>query len=156
MELLIVMVIVTVLVTIAVPKYKATMERGRGMEAINNAQAVSDAVNAHYIQNYTGSYASKEDLCLYAVGSSNCRNVMAGSGMAHVTHSDFFTHPEITIEGGKAIVSLERNGSNEAKKYTIIFVNKDGETAERYCTGNQTYCNVLGASRNRSGGGWSF
>ena len=48
-ELLIVMVLVGILVTIALPKYRASMERGRATEGITNLKAASDAVNAQYI-----------------------------------------------------------------------------------------------------------
>ena len=48
-ELLIVMVVVGILVTIALPKYNASLERGRSMEAITNLKAASEAVNARYI-----------------------------------------------------------------------------------------------------------
>ena len=50
-ELLIVMVIVGVLVTVSLPKYRASMERGRATEGINNVRAISDAVNAKYVMN---------------------------------------------------------------------------------------------------------
>ena len=48
-ELLIVMVVVGVLVTVSLPKYRASMERGRAMEAIANLRAASDFVNAQYV-----------------------------------------------------------------------------------------------------------
>ena len=50
-ELLIVMVLVGVLVTIVLPKYYISMERGRALEGINNLRAASDFVNTRYIIN---------------------------------------------------------------------------------------------------------
>lgn len=50
-ELLIVMVLVGVLVTVALPKYYSSMERGRVLEAVNNLRAASDAINAAYVMN---------------------------------------------------------------------------------------------------------
>lgn len=48
-ELLIVMVIVGILVTIALPKYNASLERARAQEGIANIKAASDMVNARYV-----------------------------------------------------------------------------------------------------------
>ena len=42
-ELLIVMVVVSILVTVALPAYKTSMEKGRALEAMANAAAVSEA-----------------------------------------------------------------------------------------------------------------
>ena len=48
-ELLIVMVVVGILVTVALPKYYSSMERGRALEGISNLRAASDFVNAKYV-----------------------------------------------------------------------------------------------------------
>ena len=45
------MVVVTILVTVALPAYKTSMEKGRATEGIANAAAVSEAMNAFYIRN---------------------------------------------------------------------------------------------------------
>lgn len=50
-ELLIVMVIVGILVTVALPKYNASLERARAMEAIANLKAASDVINSRYVMN---------------------------------------------------------------------------------------------------------
>ena len=153
MELLIVMVIVTIFVTIALPKYKAAMERGRGMEAIANAQAVSDAINTYYIV-HENSNGNKSSLCQYALGSNNCQTL--DNGAAALARNTFFDLPDISVEGDKITVSVARNGLSEDKTYTIFFVSQNGEVIERYCTGYQAYCNILGAGKTRSGGGWNF
>ena len=50
-ELLIVMVIVGTLVTLALPKYQAALERGRAQEGLANLKAASDLINANYVLN---------------------------------------------------------------------------------------------------------
>ena len=61
-ELLVIMVIVTILVTIALPKYKTAMEKGRALEGIANAASWSEAVNAYYVRNYN-SYGCDSESC---------------------------------------------------------------------------------------------
>ena len=48
-ELLIVIVIVGILVTIAMPKYQAAMECGRAQEGLANLKAASEVINAQYV-----------------------------------------------------------------------------------------------------------
>ena len=50
-ELLIVMVIVVVLVTVALPKYNAALERARAQEGISNIKAAVDVLNTRYVMN---------------------------------------------------------------------------------------------------------
>ncbi|MBO7191064.1 MAG: prepilin-type N-terminal cleavage/methylation domain-containing protein [Elusimicrobiaceae bacterium] len=50
-ELLIVMVIVAVLVTVALPKYNAALERARAREGIANIKAGIDVLNTRYVMN---------------------------------------------------------------------------------------------------------
>ena len=50
-ELLIVMVILGILVTVALPKYNASLERGRAMEALANLKAASGVMNTRYLIN---------------------------------------------------------------------------------------------------------
>ena len=60
-ELLVVMVVVTVLVTVALPKYKVAMEKGRGLEGFRNAAALSDGLNAFYVRQgntYSDAYSA--------------------------------------------------------------------------------------------------
>lgn len=151
-ELLVVMVIVTILVTIAVPKYKGAMERGRGLEALANVASVSDAVNAYYIT-HDNSYGIRKALCTYSLGSEDCSS--DNYGVAGITTSQHFTTPNILIGLSTVDVSSERMNLGD-KNYTITFANKDGEVYERYCSGYERYCNLLGASKVRAAGGWNF
>ena len=69
-ELLIVMVVVTILVTVALPAYKTSMEKGRATEGIANAAAVSEAMNAFYIRN-GNSYGSASTLKTFVLNPEN-------------------------------------------------------------------------------------
>ena len=144
LELLIVMIIVGVLVTVALPKYQTAMEKGRGMEAIQNAAAISDAANVYYVknQNSYGSAAFGRD------GSTFVRDV------ANVTSTAKYFNSSYDWDDSQVAVTLTRTGIS--RSYSIVFVNKDGEVVERYCTGDERYCKALGASAARSGGGWNF
>lgn len=154
-ELLIIMVIVAILVTMALPRYKAAMEKGRGLEGIAAGAAISDAINLYYVKNYNSYGSSWKTLCVYALGDPDCypyQGVAATTG----TLATNFGSPSISVEStGKATVQLSRLNLG-AKQYKLFFVNEAGETTERYCTGYQKYCNILGATTARSGGGWSF
>ena len=165
-ELIIVMVIVTILVTIAVPKYKGAMERGRGLELIANGQAVSDAVNAYYVvkgNTYNPNNLEDTDniehaLCDYAVGEPVCLLNTSPVGVAGITKSDNY---QLSIDATTATaprVDVQRINLG-SKNYTLHFVNENGETTERYCTGYEKYCNILGADQQVTRNGstaWLF
>ncbi len=128
-ELLIIMVIVGVLVTVALPKYKVAMERGRGLEGLANAAAVSEAANVYFVRNgnsYTGLTTS---------------GFLETAGKTKIKH---FKDPTATVSasGADVTVSVVRNGN----LYTISFVNTDGEIVSRSCSGNVKYCKALGTS----------
>ncbi|MBO7237742.1 MAG: prepilin-type N-terminal cleavage/methylation domain-containing protein [Elusimicrobiaceae bacterium] len=154
-ELLVVIVIVGILVTVALPKYKTAMEKGRGLEAIANAAAVSDALNVYYVRNYN-TYAktnnSAEDAADYAL-----RN-------AQTTTNRFFNpivKNDISVSGTTAIVTVTRRDGIGAKSYKIVFKNENGEVTERYCicvsgNGCQRYCQAMGATTAHTGGGWNL
>ena len=136
-ELLIVMVVVTVLVTLGVPAYKTSMEKGRALEGMANAASVSEAVNAYYIRN-GNSYGTANDLTLFALGNT------AEGGAAGITASKFFNAPTIAVSGGTVTVSIKRS----TNAYTIQFTNANGATTGRSCTGDtdagRRYCKAIG------------
>ncbi len=144
LELLIVMVIVGVLVTMALPKYQTAIEKGRGMEAIQNAAALSEAANVYYVKN-NNSYG---DPSYGRTGSVFMQDV------ANTTSTSKYFTPSYTWTASQVSVTLARSGIS--RSYSIVFVNKDGEVEERYCSGDERYCKALGASTARSGGGWNF
>ena len=117
-ELLIVMVIVGVLVTVSLPKYRASMERGRATEGINNVRAISDAVNAKYVMN-ENSYS--------LAGLTDSNGNVTGVDM---TKSVNFSTPKMTLSDATVTVTTTRTGS-----YTLTATNQNGELISIECTG---------------------
>lgn len=125
-ELLIVMVVVAVLVSVALPKYYASMERGRSVEGINNLRAVSDAANAQYILN-GNSYPS-------FLFSSNAQNV------ADITKSQYFTTPTISGASNALYVASGRTDGS----YALRAFNSQGELQYIQCSGPADVCLNIG------------
>ena len=134
-ELLIVMVVLGILVTIALPKYRSSLERGRAMEGINNLRAASDAVNARYVMD-ENSYA----------------NVKAKDiAMGNLAKSRSFTAPSLgTVSTTATTISLTREGG----EYSLSAYNTDGELKYITCTGDTELCQAIGAEY--SGGSYIF
>ncbi len=141
-ELLIVMVIVAVMITVALPQYKVAMEKGRAMEGLHNVQAMSEAANVAYIKNYNA-YPSEVDNNLYAGTQSKFFNISVNRKSAS----------ELDVNAVRS--NLGDNG------YTISFTNKDGEITTRSCSSSsnmgQRYCKTLGIDQQTvpSSGGTS-
>ena len=133
-ELLIVMVIVGVLVTVSLPKYRASMERGRATEGINNVRAISDAVNAKYVMN-ENSYS--------LAGLTDSNGNVTGVDM---TKSVNFSTPKMTLSDSKVTVTTTRTGS-----YTLTATNQNGELISIECTGDAETCQTIGMEKNSSG-----
>ena len=133
-ELLIVMVVVSLLVTIAVPAYKTSMEKGRGLEGIANAQAVTDAINTFYIKNGNNYGSGLEALKEFVLGT------FEDGGAAGITQSKYFEAPD--IGGGSSTVNVVLARSTGA--YTLTYTSSNGMLTSRRCTGNTRYCKALG------------
>ena len=133
-ELLIVMVIVGVLVTVSLPKYRASMERGRATEGINNVRAISDAVNAKYVMN-ENSYS--------LAGLTDSNGNVTGADM---TKSVNFSTTKIPLSSGTVTVTTTRTGS-----YTLTATNQNGELISIECTGDAETCQNIGMEKNSSG-----
>ena len=133
-ELLIVMVIVGVLVTVSLPKYRASMERGRATEGINNVRAISDAVNAKYVMN-ENSYS--------LAGLTDSNGNVTGVDMTKSVH---FSTPKMTLSSGTVTVTTTRTGS-----YTLTAINQNGELISIECTGDSETCQNIGMEKNSSG-----
>ncbi len=147
-ELLIIMVVVGVLVTVALPQYKTSLEKGRGLEGVATAAALSDAANVYYIKNYNSYSASHTDnaLGLQAYVQRN----------AAVTKNNYFELESLTATTTDVTIKVIRTGLSSAKTYTIVFVNNGGEVIAKYCTGYKAYCNAIGAVKERASGEWDF
>ncbi|MGN0016430.1 MAG: type IV pilin protein [Candidatus Avelusimicrobium sp.] len=116
-ELLIVMVLVGVLVTVALPKYYSSMERGRAMEGINNLRAASDLVNSRYIMN-DNSYPAASS---YTSG---------GKLTGDFTKSVYFSTPMVTSSSAGTVEIIIVRESGE---YTLKATNSDGELKYMTC-----------------------
>ena len=125
-ELLIVMVIVGVLVTIALPKYYASMERGRAVEGINNLRAISDAANAQYLLN-GNAYPN-------FLFSSSAQDV------ADITKSQYFGAPQITGTSSELrVLSVRLDDS-----YHLLAYNSGGKLMYIQCVGQEATCLNIG------------
>lgn len=105
-ELLIVMVIVGTLVTVALPKYQASLERGRAQEAFANLKAASDFLNTQYVLN-GNSYSGLRAKLLNNDGTFADRD--------EFTKSRFFSAPV-----------WDRNDANPGDAHQIIIVVREG------------------------------
>ena len=133
-ELLIVMVVVTILVTIALPSYKTAMEKGRGLEAMANMQAYMDAANVFYIKN-GNSYGSDGGTIMLSFIKGKDRDGIAGT-----VKSKFFNEPTFIVSSGKVEIRLQRS----TKTYTLKYISENGMISSRTCTGLVRYCRALG------------
>ena len=137
-ELLIVMVIVGVLVTVALPKYRASMERGRATEGITNLKAASDWINTQYIL-HDGTYP--DNMGFLEINGEESQTVFG-----HASRSVYFTAPVLADSCPDADKCLQtsRKQGNEIY-YTLTAYNKDGELIKITCTGTEkALCENLG------------
>lgn len=141
-ELLIVMVLVGVLVTVALPKYYASMERGRSVEGVNNLRAASDYVNARYIMNGN----SYSDVASYSSG---------GKLLGDFTKSVYFSSPAVLPGSTSRMVQIET--SRESNEFVLRATNVDGELKEIECipgaadlADNQKLCESIGFDKSGS------
>lgn len=135
-ELLIVMVIVGVLATIAIPKYRTTLEHGRAVEGINNLKAASDAINAHYVLN-ENNYKN------HAAVTDN-----AGVILGDFTKSVYFSKPQFVNDSSQDIVIQRENND-----YKLTAHNVDGEMKYITCvkvSGPDTVCEEAGFEKSGS------
>ena len=130
-ELLIVMVLVGILVTIALPKYRASMERGRATEGITNLKAASDAVNAQYIidgnQYVTGNLSNTE---------------------GDYTKPQYFTTPVLSSSSSSVV---EFTTTREGNSYTLTARNENGTLLYITCAGDTEKCQEAGAEQGGNG-----
>ena len=137
-ELLIVMVVVTILVTVALPAYKTSMEKGRATEGIANAAAVSEAMNAFYIRN-GNSYGTDESLKTFVLGN------IADGGVAGITQSKNFDDSDISFFNRNRVnVTMFR----KTGAYSITYTSEYGRVTSRTCSGStpagRKYCKAIG------------
>ena len=130
-ELLIVMVIVGTLVTVALPKYQRSLERGRALEGIRNVQYVAEYAAAKHMA--TGSWPTSDEF-------STFKNT-------DVIKSKFFGAPSFTESTQK--VTITRSGSDWGYSLTAT-ISTDDVLSEIACanTGTEEICTELDLTGN--------
>ncbi len=131
-ELLIVIVLVAILVTIALPKYRASLERGHAVEGISNLTSASDWINSQYVLN---------------------GNTYPTSLQIDQSRSMYFSAPEFVgskdycLEDRTCIKTNRKQG--DTVYYTLTAHNKDGELEKITCEGDDaSLCANLGMKQN--------
>ena len=120
-ELLIVVVIVGILVTTALPRYRAALERGRAQEVISNLKEASDAINLQYVRHenqYPQNWAG-------VINANVTPATNFEDGVANFTKSRYFSAPrlgDMNVPGCQQVISSVRNGND----YTLLACNNDG------------------------------
>lgn len=149
-ELLIVMIVVGILVTITLPKYNASLERGRAMEAITNLKAASDTVNAHYIIDGNAYKCAG----VFGTGSNSQKFVspeMFTKGESG--YGRYFNEPQRSSNCTDNASSVSIVTSRVTGDYTLTAYNENGELKYITCTANDTQiCEGIGAEPITSGG----
>lgn len=142
-ELLMVMVILGILVTVALPKYQTAVEKSRGTEGMANLTNFTAGVNARYMMD-DGTYTGVTAAQLASFGNSG-----------GLTRSRFFGAPAVdTVSANQVVTKITRNSG---PAYTLYFVSTDGAVTGMYCKNNEKYCRALGASGALNGSyGYAF
>lgn len=124
-EMLIVIIIVALLVSLSVPKYKTAMEKARAQEGITNLTLAADQANGYYM--------SHEDKG-YTGFSSNY-----GQG-ADKTKQVYFNTVGISGGGESLTLSIAR----KTGAYTLGMQLSGGKVSRRTCTGDSRLCDAIG------------
>ena len=141
-ELLIVMVIVGILVTIALPKYNAAMERARSMEGLTNLKEASEVMNARYVM--------KGNQCLVNDVIDSNHHLKTGDFIK----SKNFAQPTVTwvVESGVCSVdiNIQREDGSATPPYSLTAHNENGELKYISCSNapGTNYCEEIGADDN--------
>ncbi len=128
-ELLIVMVVVGILVTVALPKYYSSMERGRALEGISNLRAASDFVNAKYVMQ--GNQYVKNSI------ADTSDRLLGGD----TTKRSYFGFPLLySLSSDTAVIFTSRADGS----YDLYAINQNGELKYIACSGDAELCKNAG------------
>ncbi len=126
-ELLIVMVIISALIAVALPKYNRAMERGRALEGINKVKYAAEYMTAKCLAT-DGNIATTD---IYDVTKGESTFTQYGDA-------------SVTSPSCEATVSFQRNPSS-GWNYTLTAVsNEDGTTITCNNTNAENHCTLLG------------
>ena len=134
-ELLIVMVIVGVLVAVALPQYKRTLERGRALEGLAIVRAAADQANAQYILSDNFTYPNTGTTCPSDLMKNNDFGVPSLS--------------RITVDASGMTITIQtQRDTSSGWDYLLSADCKDGEIIKIYCEdGFNTMCAQLDMPR---------
>lgn len=132
-ELLIVLVIVAVLVTVSVPKYKVAMEKTRGMEAVTNLKTLGDYLNARYV-------IQGNTYCPV----NGCGQLSSYTNDVDLLHSTYFNRPSISGSPSANEVTMTTSRLAGGKSYTIALKVQNGNSMFMCCSGDTVSCKALG------------
>ena len=145
-ELLIVMIVVGILVTIALPKYHTSLERGRVIEALTNLKTASDVVNAHYVMD-GNTYKCSGVFDVSATADK--KTFLAADMFTKGEGSDYgryFDEPKRTTACVDSVLSVSISTERRTGDYTLTAYNEDGELKYIFCESNPvTFCEEIGA-----------
>lgn len=146
-ELLIVLVIVAVLVTVSVPKYKVAMEKTRGMEAVTNLKMLADYLNARYV-------IQGNTYC----PSGGCSKLSGFTNDLDLLHSTYFNRPAISGSPSASQVTMSTSRAAGGKSYTVSVTVSNGTKTTLCCSGDSVSCKALGGESTGgcSGGAWEL
>ena len=125
-ELLIVVIIVGMLVTIALPKYQRALERARALEGINNIQYAVEFTQAKDIMNDGSGTLTADDIALIK------------QDLIKVKYFD-----EPTISMGSVTITRK---ADSGWHYSLTATAEDGVLNSVICSGDD--CEALGLSGN--------
>ncbi len=149
-ELLIVMVVVGILVTVTLPKYNASLERGRVTEALTNLKAASDVLNTRYVLN------DNRYTCAGVVNAVNGEFKIGNTPTGDFTKAVYFNAPKVANPGTTCATNNLNNISiiteRETDDYTLTAYNENGELKYITCTvgtdAPSSICENIGAEWN--------
>lgn len=152
-ELLIVVIIVGILVTIALPQYRRTVERGRAAIGIAAMREAADYLNAWYIQ-HNNRYPYDDDDSF-----SIAPLELVGVGPGKLFTEPYFLN-EALSNGHGGVIRINRNGTS-GWYYAFEAKVQNGELTQIRCTGNLTihfqnkedeiaHCKQLGLSPDKN------
>lgn len=111
LETLIVVIIIGILVSIAVPVYTNRIERTRGERAIANIELIVDAIRMYYVKYEEDPFGTPIE---QAASLGDINNKL---GMD--LKDDFFTYITVYFEGDDGVQATRNDGSGRYIKYDI-------------------------------------